>query len=162
MVATIVVETGAIVTGANSYVTTTELETYADERGVSITASEKEDLLIKAMDYLESLDYKGIKIRKTQPLEWPRSHVIIDEVYWIDADEIPQELKNAQMQIALSIDGGHSPHRINPRRVKRRKVDELEIEYADGTGPLATDPKLNIWLRKLVRGGLGVFNVVKA
>ena len=162
MAATIIVETGAVVTGANSYVTTAELDTFADERGVSINASEKEDLLIKAMDYLESLNYKGVKINSTQPLEWPRSSVIIDEIYWVDADEIPQELKNAQMQIALSIDGGYSPHRINPRRVKRRKVDELEIEYADGTGSLATDPKLNIWLRKLVRGGLGVFNVVKA
>jgi hypothetical protein len=161
MAATILVEDGSIVSGANSYVTTTELATFADERGVTISAAETEDLLIKAMDYLENQNFKGLKVQRTQPLEWPRTDVRIDDVYWVNSDEIPQELKNAQMQIALSIDAGYSPHRVLTRRVKREKVDELEIEYADGAGTLDRDPKVNMWLRKLIRGGSGGLYVEK-
>ena len=160
MAATIIIENGTVVSGANSYVTTSELSTYADERGVSISAAEPEDLLIKAMDYLESLNFKGVKYTRNQALQWPRADVYIDG-YYVNADTIPIELKEAEMQIALSIDAGYSPDAIIDRKTKREKVDELEIEYTDGSASNPIDPKINRKLKKLLKSGPGIFEVVK-
>ena len=51
--ATIVVETGAGLTNSNSYVSESDLATYAADRGVTISGTAAV-LLIQAMDYLES------------------------------------------------------------------------------------------------------------
>ena len=75
--ATIIVEDGSVVAGANSYVTEAELTTYAADRGITLTAA-TDVLLIKAMDYIESLSFIGTKFSEGQSLQWPRSNVYID------------------------------------------------------------------------------------
>lgn len=159
MTATIVVETGSIVSGANSYVTTTELATYADERGIDITNT-SEDLLIKSMDYLEGLNFKGYKNTRSQSLQWPRWGVYVDG-YPVDSNTIPTELKEAQMQLALSIDGGYDPLGIIEPKVTKEKVDVIEIEYNWTGAKKDIDPRINNKLKKLLDSGPGVFNVVK-
>lgn len=156
---TIVVEDGSTVSGANSYVTTAELETFASNRGKTLVADPGE-LLILAMDFLEQQNFKGCKKASDQSLQWPRTDVCIDS-YYFDIDKIPTELKNAQMQIALAIDEGNSPDAVIDRKVKREKVDTLEVEYADGSASRSIDPKINRFLKKLVRGGVGALEVVK-
>lgn len=63
--ATLVIEDGSIVTGANSYISVEEARTYASCRGVSLSEDDSvvEVQLIKANDYLQSLrcSYKGCK-----------------------------------------------------------------------------------------------------
>lgn len=151
MTATIVVEDGTKVTGANSYITTTELSTYASNRGKTI-AGTAADLLIQAMDFLEYQSFKGIKQSDTQLLQWPRNYVIIDG-YEIDYDEIPQLLKDAQAEIAIAIDEGYSPFARIDREVKKEKVDVLEVEYKDGASPNPVVQTINLKLRKLLAGG---------
>lgn len=133
---TITVETGAIVTGANSYVSVADARTYVEARGDTFTAddAEAEILLLKAMDFLESLSnrFKGELVQRDQPLSWPRTGVVIENWSW-NSDEIPRQVINAQLSLVREINAGIDPY--NPPSndvypVKREKVDVIEVEYA--------------------------------
>lgn len=113
--ATIIVEDGSVVTGANSYITEAELTTYAADRDVTIAASDKKVLIIKSMDYLESLAYIGIKGSSTQALQFPRSRMVVDR-YTLASNAIPQLVKDAQMEACIDIDRSEDP--LKDREVK--------------------------------------------
>lgn len=147
----LVIEDGTQVLGANSYVTGTELATYGTARGITFTG-DKEVLLTEAMTYLESLNYKGDKLTKAQPLQFPRTSLMIDGFY-IDIDEIPQLLKDLQCEVAIAIGDGESPLITVGRAVKREKVDVIEVEYMDSAMPYDFNRKIGALEKKLVRGG---------
>ena len=149
----IVVENGTVVSGANSYVTEAELATYAADRGVTISGTASV-LLIQAMDYLESLNYIGIKYSEDQPLQWPRDEVYIDG-YYIERTTIPNELKNGQLAAALAIDAGNNPLSTVDRATKREKVDVIEVEYMDNAPAEAVVRTINAAMRKLLASSTG-------
>jgi len=93
------IETGSGVAGANSYVSVVDAQAWVTARGIAVTVTEA--LLLKAMDYLESLraEYQGTKTSSTQALQWPRADVYIDGTLF-DANAIPTELISAQCQLA--------------------------------------------------------------
>lgn len=161
----IVVEDGTVVSGANSYVSEVELSAFAAARNVTLSGDfTTEELLILAMDYIESLEFKGDKNTYTQTLQWPRANVIIDG-YYNNVDNIPTELKNGLMQTALAIDVGNSPLQNIPRKTIREKVGELEVQYAEGSSAVIIDKKIMAFLRKLLANGgsgSGVIAVGKA
>lgn len=157
----ILVEDGSVVSGANSYATEAELTAYAADRAVTLTA-DTDVLLIKAMDFIEAQDYKGDKSTKGQPLQWPRDFVYIDG-YAVDSDEIPELLKQAQMQTALSIDEGNDPLATIGRATKREKADVLEVEYMDNAASAPIIVSISRLLRKLLKSGSGSsFTVIRA
>lgn len=125
----IIVEDGTGVANANSYVSVADLEAFAAARGITIVG-DPEVLLIKAMDYIESLDFCGHKVSSTQSLSWPRYGVKVDGFYY-PAAYIPPELKNALMQTALSIDAGVDPLSTIPRVIKSASVGPMSVTYAD-------------------------------
>jgi len=143
--ATIVVETGSIVTGANSYVSEADLSTYATDRGVTL-AGTAAVLLIQAMDYIESQLYQGYKSTDAQPLQWPRDNVVIDS-YSVTSSTIPQLLIDALCEFCIGIDGGTNPLANVDRETVREKVGEIEVEYSAGsriaTYLAAAESKLN-------------------
>lgn len=159
---TLIIEDGNIIANSNSYVTTTQLQAYADARGITI-AGDLEELLVTAMDYIEGLNYIGLRQTRDQSLSWPRYDVYIDG--WLQATTtIPQELKNGQMAVALAIDAGNGPlNNVDPQ-VRRKKVDVLEIEYAPGASSTVIVKTINNALRKLLNGvvGANTFKVSKA
>lgn len=127
----LVVEDGTIVEGAQSYATVADLVAYASARGAEIPESEpeREQLLIKAMDYLEGLRarYQGEKTSADQPLQWPRSGVTIDG-FMIGSHDLPRELVYAQLALAIEANGAD----IMPNAeaaVTREKVGPIEVEY---------------------------------
>lgn len=130
--ATLVVETGAVVSGANTYASAADFSTYLSNRGVSFESlvGSSEQTLIMAMDYLETREFIGSKASKDQPLQWPRSGVFIDGFSYTDS-EIPELLKKVQMEIAYAIDTGNNPNSPIDRKTKREKVGDIEVEYAD-------------------------------
>lgn len=100
---TIVVEDG---TGtnplANSYAAVADLVTFAGLRQATLTTNEptQEALLLKAMDYLEDLNFKGFRFKQFQALKWPRYDVIIDG--WpLLLNQIPAQLIYAQCAFAI-------------------------------------------------------------
>ena len=147
----IIVEDGSIVTGANSYVSEAELTAYATARGITLTGDE-EELLVRAMDYIESLNYKGMKFSDEQPLQWPRSGVIVDG-YAVSASSIPQILKNGLMQTAMAIDNGEDPLADLPRSVQSETVGPISVTYSSGASSVPIVRKINAQLYKLLESG---------
>lgn len=145
----IVVEDGTTVAGANSYVTEAELTTYATARGITLT-TDTEQLLIRAMDYVEGLQFKGIKRTRDQGLQWPRVDVVVDS-YLIDADEIPLLLQEGQMEAAMAVDDSQDQLADIPRRQKSATVGPISVEYEPGS---STDivRKISNKLYKLLAG----------
>jgi len=160
--ATIIVENGTVVAGANSYVSEAGLIDYATDRGVVLNG-QTDVLLIKAMDYIESLAFIGDKHTEDQPLQWPRDEVYIDR-YYIERETIPKELKNGVYTAALAIDIALDPLRIIERATKREKVDVIEVEYMESNASQTIVRTISAALYKiLVPGGHGssAFRVVR-
>jgi len=93
---------------ANSYVTLAEANAYFDEHlNVSEWTDATDDLknraLIQATRRLDQLSFNGGKATEAQALKWPRIGVVDDEGYGIDSDEIPQQMKDAQCELALAM-----------------------------------------------------------
>ena len=134
---TITVETGAIVTNANSYVSLTDARAYVAARGGVLSAVDAtaEAVLLKAMDYLESFDgrFKGDRVERDQALSWPREGVIIEGWEW-GSDEIPRQVINAQLALVWEVNEGEDPN--NPSAVtlpviRERVEGAVEVEYAN-------------------------------
>ena len=155
--ATLIVEDGSNVSGANTYITVAELDTYAADRGVTITAADeaaKGLLIIEAMDYIESLDYIGFKNQEDQSLQWARANVVIDS-FLIPVNSIPKLLKDAEAEVALAIDQGESPLEQIERVTQREKVGSLEVEYSNNGQSTTLIRKIHAKLNKLLKSGSG-------
>jgi hypothetical protein len=153
----IIVEDGSIVDNANSYVTVAELQAYAAARGITIELDE-EHLLIRAMDYIESLEFIGYRVQFDQELSWPRQEVWIDG-FPLAFNVIPKQLKNAQMSLALEIDAGLDPMQPAPRKTIREKVDVIEVQYSESGSSQPMARSYLIHLQKLLAGGGGLNNI---
>ena len=92
----LIVETGLIVPGADTYASVDDLRAYAAKRGASLPADDTdcEVLLVKAMDYLASKSerWKGQRVQLDQPLDWPRLRCGILNRLQIDRLDIDGEL----------------------------------------------------------------------
>lgn len=159
----LIVEDGSIVAGANSYVDATFIRAYADARGFDISAVSDIDLeafAIMAMDHIEAKSYQGCRVQCDQPLSFPRTGVWVDNCE-LPSDSIPLNLKNAQCQLVVEIDGGlNLDATVTEPGVKRKKIDVLEKEYfGNSTGAAATGPeltKVDNLLKPLLSAGSGI------
>ena len=150
----VTVEDGSLVSSATSYVSESDFAEYAGQRGLTVT-SDHTVLLIKAMDYLETLEFTGSKRSETQSLQWPRDGVYIDG-YYVENTTIPAILKTAQLRLAYEIDQGNDPLSAIDRKVKREKVGPLEVEYADSSSSTEILRSVRQMLRKLLSGSNGM------
>lgn len=155
----IIVEDGNIIANANSYVSELELTNFATARNITLVLT-AEQLLIQAMDYIESLLYQGVKRTRGQGLQWPRMGVVIDG-YIIDSITIPQELRNGLMQTALAIDSGVGPQVNTVRQTIVEKVGDLEVHYAPGSTNSERSVKIMSALYKLLLSGGAGSNVIR-
>ena len=156
----LIVEDGTGKTDSQTYASEAELLAYATARGVTIAGTDTQ-LLLKAMDYIEQQIFIGYKLTRDQALQWPRANVEIDS-YWIDTDEIPTLLKEAQIEYALSIDAGTDPSETIERQTKRERVDgAVEVEYMGSSIDSPYIKRAQQKLKKLLASG-GSFQVVRA
>lgn len=139
----LIVETGAGLVNADSFVSVPDADTYHTSLGntgwdspggASASTEQKEAALRRASRFLsDSFKWKGFPVKgRDQNLAWPRFYVSDDEDYGIEADEIPIELKRATYEIALLeliTPGTMTPSVTESQRVKREKVGPLEVEY---------------------------------
>lgn len=133
----LIVETGAIIAGADSYVSVTDCDTYHADRGNTAwtgTDAVKEHALRKAVAYLDGHyrnRLKGIMVDPIkQNLAWPRYDVVIDGVT-LARSPIPQRIRYAQCELALIALSADLAPNVSAG-VKREKVDVLETEYFAG------------------------------
>ena len=147
----LVVEDGTLVSGADSYVTLAEFKAWADKRGVTYGTDEVvTQQVYRAMDYIESLNFIGEKSDENQALQWPRDQVVIDG-YYIDSDEMPNELKVAVYESIKAEIDGDSRMTASDRRTISEKVGELQVTYANNADVKRSIPAVTKALRKLIR-----------
>jgi len=121
----VVVEIGTGVAGANSFVTEAQFGVFADARGLTVTNAEQS--LIKAMDYLLSVEggMAGARTHESQETPYPRTGTKLHGVS-VASDAIPPTLKSLQMMVAIEIEKGTDLY--NP--VQQKFVTEQRIEGA--------------------------------
>lgn len=154
----LVIEDGTQVTGANSYITVAEYTTWADARfggsrsTLPADTAAYEAVILRGMDYFESLDFQGLLVDRTQPLQWPRSDAYIDG-YDIDATTIPDEVKKAMYELAYAEETGVGELNQIERKVESEKVGPIAVTYSSSSASRTISPALSRSLRKLVKGG---------
>ena len=162
----LIIEDGSNVANANSYVTLTEVRAYALARGVtlSIIDSDVEVLVIKAMDYLESLrnKYQGTKTYTDQALQWPRENVYIDGILQAN-DSIPELLKDAECRAVMEINNEID---LLPTEtglgIKKEVVGPIEMEYFKDIGITGSvSAALNALLEPLLNPSSFILSTVR-
>ena len=144
---TLIVEDGTGKSDAQTYLSEIGLTAYAAARGITIVG-EVSVLLISAMTYVESLDYRGHKNTKLQALQHPRYGLSIDG-FLVLTTEIVQVLKDLQAEVAIAIGNGNDPLETVQRAVKRTKVGPIEKEYSDNAAPFVMNLRIKALERKL-------------
>lgn len=132
----IIVETGAGIANANSYVSVSDAKAYAAARGKTFEADPAcEHALILAADYLNAIpSFAGSQVETGQSLVWPRQNVYLNGELFGD-DAIPPNLVKAQIELALLIDSGVELLPVNEGKfVIREKVGPIETQYSDKVG----------------------------
>lgn len=139
----IIIEDGTIIAGSNSYATASHLAKYVAAIGYSITGDSNQ-LLTSASRYIETLSFIGLKYTKAQSMQWPRIDAEIDG-FEIGIAEIPQQLIDLQLTIAIEIDSGEDPY--NPASnslpvIKERVEGAVTVEYATPTTAVSASKEL--------------------
>lgn len=152
----LIVENGTRVPGANSYVSLADFKSWADARGITYGSDATvEQQILRAMDYIEGLNFVGFKETETQSLQWPRVNVVIDG-FGLDASTIPAELKVSVYEATkVEIDGDSKIAPVD-RQVISETVDAISITYKDNAGTQRNTPALTSALRKLVQAPTAV------
>lgn len=146
----LVVENGSNVSGANTYVTLAEFKAWADDRG--ITYGNDADVtkhIYRAMDFIERQNFQGRKANETQPLQWPRTDVLIDG-YYVDATEIPKELKIALYEQINIEHLGFSNLETIDRRTIQESIGDISVTYDSNSSSKTDTPALTYALKKLI------------
>ena len=148
---TLVVETGALVSGANTYVSVANFKAWADDRNVTYTDDDGviEHKIFRAMDYFETLHFLGLKADENQALQWPRDQVYIDG-YAVESDEIPAQVKNALYELVKIEFDGDSALSPQERQAISEKIGDIQVTYADHAGMRRRTPAFQHAIRKLV------------
>ena len=128
--AVLIIQTNDGLSTANSYVSEAELDSYTTGRGITLTKSLSQSLL-RAMDYLESKQYKSEPLNTTQSTLFPRMGVAI-----------PRNIKQAQIMLAVAADSVDLLKASNDAQVKAEAVDVIKVEYFENKDAVTASPLL--------------------
>lgn len=128
----ITVQTNDGLSTANSYVSVTDFDAYTMARGIAITGN-PEQLLLAAMDVLESKQYKSEPLNGSQSTLFPRMGVAI-----------PRAIKQAQLMLAVAADTNDLLSATTEQVAKREKVDVIEVEYFEAKDAVNGSPLLTL------------------
>ena len=147
----LIVQNNEGLANANTYVSESELQDYAALRGISLV-SEPSVLLTKAMDYLSLKQFKGEPMNSLQSTALPRKGI-----------GVPQAIKQAQLMLAVAADNRELVAPTASDKVKRERVDVVEVEYfeAESSG-LIEFPAIDSLLAPYLDGassGFSGFNI---
>jgi len=119
----LVIETGLIVPGAESFATAAELVTYAENFGRVIPADtpSQEALLRRAALEMNAKPWKGRTVSQLQALAWPRYEVCLNK-WLLPSNTIPAQVKAGQMALATEI---HADDLAPPELKKGAVIKEL-------------------------------------
>jgi hypothetical protein len=167
----LIVENGTGLANAESYISVAEANAYHAARGntnwATISTGEAEQALRRATDYIEQvyrLRWQGNRVNSTQALSWPRAFVqpmdyqfsstafFLGGFYYLPADEVPQEVKNACAEMAFKAAGGELASDLT-QGIIREKVDVLEVQYDPNSPQYTRYRSIDNLLRPFLTGG---------
>lgn len=128
----LIIETGQIVPGAESFATAAELVTYAANFGRVIpdTESAQEALLRRAALQMSAMAWKGGLVSELQALSWPR-YDVCRENWLVPSNAIPAQIKAGQMALATEIYADDlAPPELKTGAVESEKVGPISTTYA--------------------------------
>lgn len=155
---TLIIEDGSNVSGANSYITVAEYTAWANARFGASRASLPSDeaayeaLIYRAMDYFEAQPFKGLKVNDSQPLQHPRSGLVIDG-YYVDTNEIAKEVKLSLYELAYVEERGNSELASIGRQDEMIKVGPITVKTSDNAASRTVNVSVPNAMRKLIGGG---------
>lgn len=154
------IEDGSIVADADSYITVAEYTAWANARFDASRATLPADtaayeaIILRAMDYFETLSFIGELVEDNQPLQWPRAWAVIDG-YSVESREIPKQVKTALYELAYAEEKAEGMSNVIEREVSSEKVGPISISYESGSSSRSVVPSISRTLRKLISGGGG-------
>lgn len=154
-----VVETGAGLATATSYVSADEANDYfevnADAAADWFTLDDdKRELYLAWATRLldQKTDWKGYPATATQALRWPRTGVTTRDGVAIGSNVIPINLRQATAELARYLIANDPSQGQDADNFKKIVVDVIEIEFQDGTAQPEFPALINAILT-----GLGFF-----
>lgn len=151
--ASLIVEDGSVVAGANAYDTRQNVDAFHARRNTTAwfagTAPQRDAAIIKATSYLVEKyrnSWKGIRVDINQTLDWPRAGVQLEDYYEpqtqprnllfsglafvLDDDVVPPEVRDATAVLALpALTADLNPDLERGGDIKRVKAGSVEVEY---------------------------------
>lgn len=154
---TLVVEPGSGLSNSNSYATSAQLETYCDDRGITLATGDEDAALVVGTAYIDNTyrtRFPGQrKLFRNQALEWPRVGVVDMNGYPVTDNEIPVEIIRATCEAAireLTSPGSLVPDLERGGAVKRLKAGSVEIEYGTNASPVTVFQNIDRILSSLI------------
>ncbi len=160
----LVVETGDIVTGAESYISVADADTYFTIFGPStawaaLNTSQKESSLRLATQFIDQeWKFHADLIDIEQPLSWPRTMFTDDDNRVVGGlGSMPIDLKYATAVLALQFSQSNPMTSVSEyssdQNIKREKIGPSETEYYDGAAAFiaTTNPVVKRYLSRLGR-----------
>ena len=146
----IVVEDGTLPANSNSYISLVDAETYATDRGLwtsSTTDDAKTVALLRAADYLNTLQWKGVSVAWNRVMAWPRESVpqpggavdIYGNPVLLANNIVPKAIPQAQAELAALIVAGTNP--LAPAERGGRVVSETHTTKAGDSDVIGGDSK---------------------
>jgi len=129
--ATLTIERGTGLEDANSYITAHDLESFLEDRGLTVTG-ESCALIMQAMDIIEQQKYNGTKSTTTQALSFPRAKLRDKEGLVVESDAIPQGVINGTLWLCYYIDINADFSALVGPAIKKKVIGQLTTEFAVG------------------------------
>lgn len=161
----LIVESGAGLPNAESYISVVDADTYHANRGNAawalLATASKEQALRSAADYMRQayrLRWIGMRVTVPQALDWPRAWVpIVDSPggyygfpTYLPLDVVPAEVISACAELALRASSAPLSPDIGPQ-VTREQVGPVSVDYLPGGRQAlhfaAVDALLAPWLK---------------
>lgn len=160
MAITIIVEDGSIVAGANSFVSLIDARAKVEALGLTLDADDdKANAQLTQSYYQLKRSYQnrlqGRIVNQSQTGIFPRNDVVANGFY-VPSNEIPDDVINAQLAYADSINKGSSMNdTASSQEVKSESLDGVGSKtYKDGSSKRTTPfvPAVSQWLQPYMKG----------
>lgn len=157
----LIVETGAIITGAESYCTVAFANTYLANRGYTAwdaldDTDAKEPALRKATDYMLAMfkgRWQGTIVDEDQALDWPRYDVIVDG-YDVAYDSVPLAVQKACAELAYRASTADLSPDLS-QGVLSESVGPISVTYDKNSPQRVRYPSIEAMLAPYLKSGGG-------
>jgi len=133
----LIVETGAGLTNAESYISVADTDAYWADVGNALwdalTETEKEQALRRAtrfMAWIYRVKWAGRRTAQAQALDWPRYNVLVEDLP-VPSNEVPLTVRQACAELAIRAAAGPLLEDVDTgsSQIKKDKTGPLETEY---------------------------------